>query len=197
MLLSAYPTDRIEDEAETQAKLMVEAFKAKYPDQRFVFVFLVLASLASLFSTNHHRTPRVTAHYANVADESSVDACIQEVLTAQAEAGEATGTAPLTPDDITINGLVTSAGFVENVPAVDYPPARLRALWAVNVDGTYLFAAAVARHIQARQQQQQAVAAAASTAASAIAELATTPPASMVLVGSMSGAVVNVPQPQA
>lgn len=94
---------------------------------------------------------------------------------------------------------MTSAGFVENVPAVDYPPARLRALWAVNVDGTYLFAAAVARHIQARQEQQQAIGAAvdASAAAGAVAELATTPPASMVLVGSMSGAVVNVPQPQA
>ncbi|KIH91396.1 hypothetical protein SPBR_01711 [Sporothrix brasiliensis 5110] len=162
--------DLNKEETETQAKIMVETFKARYPDQRI---------------------PRVTAHYANVADDSSVDACIQEVLAAQAEAGA------VSPNHITINGLVTSAGFVENVPAVDYPPARLRALWAVNVDGTYLFATAVARHLQSRQEQQRASAASADASASAIAELATTPPASMVLIGSMSGAIVNVPQPQA
>ncbi|CAK7229999.1 hypothetical protein SEUCBS140593_007435 [Sporothrix eucalyptigena] len=167
--------DLNKEDAEVQAKLMVESFKAKYPDQR---------------------VPRVTAHYANVADESSVDACIQEVLAAQAEQASADGE-DVSPEQITINGLVTSAGFVENVPAVDYPPARMRALWAVNVDGTYLFAAAVARHIQERQATDAAAAAAASASATATAELAITPPASMVLVGSMSGAVVNVPQPQA
>ncbi|CAK7241204.1 MAG: hypothetical protein STHCBS139747_002663 [Sporothrix thermara] len=164
-----------EEDAAQQAQLMVEAFKDKYPDQR---------------------VPRVTAHYANVADESSVDACVQEVLVAQAEQASVDG-ASVSPDDITINGLVTSAGFVENVPAVDYPPARMRALWAVNVDGTYLFATAVARHLQERQATAAALAAAASASATATAELAITPPASMVLVGSMSGAVVNIPQPQA
>lgn len=146
-----------------------------------------LASLAHSLTRLPPRPPRITAHYANVADESSVDACIQQVLTAQAAAAEAnssgTGTGTGTsPSDITINGLVTSAGFTENLPAVDYPPARLRALWAVNVDGTYLFATAVARHLQAKRVSST---------------VSNTPPASMVLVGSMSGAVVNVPQPQA
>jgi len=42
------------------------------------------------------------------------------------------------------------------------------------VDGTYLFATAVARHLMERKA-----------------------PGSMVLIGSMSGAIVNVPQPQA
>ena len=104
------------------------------------------------------------------------------MLEAQAAAA-ADGT---TPDDIVINGLVTSAGFVENVPAVDYPPARMRALWGVNVDGTYLFATAVARHLHARALQQQTE-----------TGIATSGAGSMVLVGSMSGVVVNVPQPQA
>ncbi len=50
----------------------------------------------------------------------------------------------------------------------------MRALWRVNVDGTYLFASAVARHLFERKGE-----------------------GSLILVGSMSGAVVNVPQPQA
>jgi D-arabinitol 2-dehydrogenase len=45
---------------------------------------------------------------------------------------------------------------------------------AVNVDGTYFFATAVARHIFERKGT-----------------------GSMVFVGSMSAAIVNVPQPQA
>lgn len=153
--------DLDKDAAQEQADLMVSSYKEMFPGQR---------------------VPRVTAHYANVADESSVDGCISEVLEAQAAAaGDDT-----TPDDIIINGLVTSAGFVENVPAVDYPPARMRALWGVNVDGTYLFATAVARHLHERALQQQSE-----------TGIATSGTGSMVLVGSMSGAVVNVPQPQA
>jgi D-arabinitol 2-dehydrogenase len=44
----------------------------------------------------------------------------------------------------------------------------------VNVDGTYLFAVAVAKHLMERKA-----------------------PGAMVFIGSMSGAIVNVPQPQA
>lgn len=46
--------------------------------------------------------------------------------------------------------------------------------WAVNVDGSYHFATGVARHLIERQAS-----------------------GSIVMIGSMSGAVVNVPQPQA
>jgi hypothetical protein len=42
---------------------------------------------------------------------------------------------------------VTSAGFTENFEAVAYPIDRMRKLWGVNVDGTYLFATGVARHL--------------------------------------------------
>ena len=74
-----------------------------------------------------------------------------------------------------IDVLVTSAGFTEDFPAESYPVDRARALWRVNVDGTYLFARAVARHIMARRSGT----------------------GSLIFVGSMSGAVVNVPQRQA
>lgn len=104
------------------------------------------------------RIPKVTAHYADVADPASVDGCVDEVVAAHGK----------------IDHLVTSAGFTENFEAVKYPIERMRKLWAVNIDGTYLFATAVARHLMERKSG-----------------------GSMVLIGSMSGSIVNVPQPQA
>lgn len=100
----------------------------------------------------------MTAHYADVSDQDSVTACIADIL---AQHGK-------------IDNLVTSAGFTENYNATDYPIERMRKLFAVNVDGTYLFATAVARHLMERKAK-----------------------GSMVFIGSMSGSIVNVPQPQA
>lgn len=102
--------------------------------------------------------PKVTSHYANVADPDSVNAAIEEILKGHGK----------------IDHLVTSAGFTENFDAIEYPIERMRKLWGVNVDGTYLFATAVARHLMERKAT-----------------------GSMVMIGSMSGAIVNVPQPQA
>ncbi|KAI8652367.1 hypothetical protein NCS57_01300300 [Fusarium keratoplasticum] len=104
------------------------------------------------------RLPRVTAHYADVSKPESVDKCIREILNTYQK----------------IDGLVTSAGFTENFDAINYPIDRMRKLWGVNVDGTYLFAVAVAKHLMERKA-----------------------PGSIVFIGSMSGAIVNVPQPQA
>jgi len=104
------------------------------------------------------RLPKVTAHYTDVSSEESVQAAIAEVLS---EHGK-------------IDNLVTSAGFTENFEAINYPLDRIRKLWGVNVDGTYLFATNIARHLMERKA-----------------------PGSMVFIGSMSGAIVNVPQPQA
>jgi len=130
--------DMNKEEAEKQTKLLVEAFKKENP--------------------NAKRVPKVTAHYAEVGDESSVEDCISEIIKAHGK----------------IDNLVTSAGFTENFEAIKYPIDRMRKLWAVNVDGTYLFATSVARHLMERKA-----------------------PGSMVMIGSMSGAIVNVPQPQA
>lgn len=72
-----------------------------------------------------------------------------------------------------IDILVTSAGFTENFKAEEYPPDRMQKLWDVNVNGTYFCAAEVARHMIKRGKG-----------------------GSMVLISSMSGSIVNVPQPQ-
>ena len=75
----------------------------------------------------------------------------------------------------TFDVLVTAAGFVENFRAEEYPLDRMQKLWGVNVDGTYLCCVAAGRHwIETGQKDK-----------------------SIVMVGSMSGVVVNVPQPQA
>ncbi|PMB68342.1 D-arabinitol 2-dehydrogenase (ribulose-forming) [Beauveria bassiana] len=126
-----------EEEAEKQTKNLVKAFMRENP--------------------NAARVPKVTAHFSDVSDPASVDACIAEVIEQHGK----------------IDNLVTSAGFTENYEAVNYPIDRLRKLWAVNIDGTYLFATSVARHLMERKE-----------------------PGSMVLIGSMSGSIVNVPQPQ-
>lgn len=73
-----------------------------------------------------------------------------------------------------VDNLITSAGFTENYDAISYPYDRLQKLWGVNVDGTYLMAVECARHLMDRKA-----------------------PGSLTFIGSMSGAIVNVPQPQA
>ncbi|KAL8954119.1 MAG: hypothetical protein Q9222_000001 [Ikaeria aurantiellina] len=104
------------------------------------------------------KIPKVTAHYADVSSPDSVNDAIAEIIR----------------DHGKVDHLVTSAGFTENFDAIAYPYDRIKKLWGVNVDGTYLFATGVARHLMERKAK-----------------------GSMVMIGSMSGAVVNVPQPQA
>jgi len=118
-------------------------------------------TLAEVFKKENpgaDKVPKVTAHYADVSNPDSVNAAISEIIS----------------DHGKIDHLVTSAGFTENFDAIEYPYDRMQKLWGVNVDGTYLFATGVARHLMDRKAQ-----------------------GSMVFIGSMSGAIVNVPQPQA
>ncbi|KAI9832153.1 MAG: hypothetical protein M1819_004504 [Sarea resinae] len=104
------------------------------------------------------KVPKITAHYADVSNPASVDEAIADII----------------KDHGKIDNLVTSAGFTENFDAISYPHDRMQKLWGVNVDGTYLFAVGVAKHLMERQSG-----------------------GSIIFIGSMSGAIVNVPQPQA
>jgi NAD(P)-dependent dehydrogenase (short-subunit alcohol dehydrogenase family) len=105
-----------------------------------------------------HSIPKISAHFCDVSSPTSVSDCIKGVIKAHGK----------------IDTLVTSAGFTENYDAINYPYDRMQKLWGVNVDGTYLFATGVAKHLMERKA-----------------------PGSIVFIGSMSGAIVNVPQPQA
>ncbi|KAJ5061494.1 hypothetical protein J3E74DRAFT_464206 [Bipolaris maydis] len=104
------------------------------------------------------RTPKVTAHFCDVSSPTSVNQSFAEILKRHGK----------------VDNLVTSAGFTENYDAISYPHDRMQKLWGVNVDGTYLYAVAVAKHLMERKA-----------------------PGSIVMIGSMSGSIVNVPQPQA
>lgn len=107
---------------------------------------------------NTENVPTVTAHFCDVSSPTSVNQSFAEIIK---EHGK-------------VDNLVTSAGFTENYDAISYPHDRMQKLWGVNVDGTYLYAVAVAKHLMERNS-----------------------PGSIVMIGSMSGAIVNVPQPQA
>jgi len=104
------------------------------------------------------KLPKISAHFCDVSSPTSVNQSFEEILQ---EHGR-------------VDNLVTSAGFTENYDAISYPHDRMQKLWGVNVDGTYLYAVAVAKHLMERKA-----------------------PGSIVMIGSMSGAIVNVPQPQA
>ncbi|KAI5791888.1 hypothetical protein EDC01DRAFT_615993 [Geopyxis carbonaria] len=105
------------------------------------------------------RFPTITSHPTDVASPEAVHKTFQEILSAHNQK---------------IDILVTSAGFTENFKAEEYPHDRIQKLWDVNVNGTYLCAAEVAKHMIQRKAG-----------------------GSMVFIGSMSGNIVNVPQPQA
>ena len=130
----------VEEEASSQAEKLLKQFQDENP------------------GLDSRHLPKVTSHYADVADPQSVSSCIAEILNKHGR----------------IDNLVTSAGFTENFDAISYPYDRMQKLWGVNVNGSYLFAIGVAKHLMHRQS-----------------------PGSIVMIGSMSGAIVNVPQPQA
>jgi len=130
--------DLNDEEAKKSAAKMIETFKQENPEA--------------------DRVPLVTAHYSDVADPSSVQSAVREILASHKQ----------------IDILVTSAGFTENIDAMTYPMDRVRKLWGVNVDGTWLFSVEVAKHLKERKS-----------------------PGSIVMISSMSGVIVNVPQPQA
>jgi NAD(P)-dependent dehydrogenase (short-subunit alcohol dehydrogenase family) len=73
-----------------------------------------------------------------------------------------------------ITNLVTCAGFCENCDAVDFAPQRIKRMLSVNLEGTYYYATGVAKYLM-----EQGL------------------PGNMVFIGSISGSIVNVPQPQA
>jgi NAD(P)-dependent dehydrogenase (short-subunit alcohol dehydrogenase family) len=114
--------------------LIVEIFKREYPSAAWydtpadADLCWGLADGLNLFAS---RLPKVTAHYADVSDPESVNSCVAEIIGAHGK----------------IDNLVTSAGFTENFEAINYPIDRMRKLWAVNVDGTHMFATAVARSV--------------------------------------------------
>lgn len=146
--------DLNKDEAEHAAAQLVETFKKENPNSEAYD----RTKFAGGKKDGVFRVPKVTAHYADVSNPDSVNDVLADILSTHGK----------------IDHLVTSAGFTENYDAIAYPYERMKKLWGVNVDGTYLFATGVAKHLMERKAA-----------------------GSIVMIGSMSGSIVNVPQPQA
>lgn len=72
------------------------------------------------------------------------------------------------------NGNGMNKGIAENIPALDYPADRIKRLYDINVHGSYFCAREAAKRM-----------------------IDTGTKGSITLVASMSGKIVNVPQPQA
>ena len=68
-----------------------------------------------------------------------------------------------------VDVLVTAAGIVENYSAQDYPSEKFKKLMAVNVEGSFYCAREAAKDMMERNA-----------------------PGSVILIGSMSGSVVNM-----
>jgi len=73
-----------------------------------------------------------------------------------------------------IDCLVTSAGIVEQYPALEYPADRIKALYDVNVHGSYYCARETARYM-----------------------IESKTGGSIIMIASMSASIVNIPQLQA
>jgi D-arabinitol 2-dehydrogenase len=69
--------------------------------------------------------------------------------------------------------LVNAAGYCENIPAIDYPALNIKRLVDVNLTGSLFMAREFAKCL-----------------------IADNHPGSIILIASMSGSVVNFPQPQ-
>lgn len=147
--------DLNKEEAERSAKEIVEQFTRENPNAENYD----RSKFAHSKKEGVFRVPKVTAHHADVSDPVSVESTLAEIVNQHGK----------------IDHLVTSAGFTENFDAISYPYERIKKLWGVNVDGTYLFATGVAKHLMERKCTN----------------------GSMVFIGSMSGSIVNIPQPQA
>ncbi|RYO45590.1 hypothetical protein AA0116_g13139 [Alternaria tenuissima] len=73
-----------------------------------------------------------------------------------------------------ITNLVTCAGYCQNVEAIKMTSEEIKTMLGVNLEGTFYCATEIARYLMARNK-----------------------PGNMIFIGSISGSIVNVPQPQA
>lgn len=73
-----------------------------------------------------------------------------------------------------ITNLVACAGYCQNIEAIKMSPEQIKAMLSVNLEGTFYYATEIAKHLIARNR-----------------------PGNMIFIGSISGSIVNVPQPQA
>ncbi|SCV03305.1 LAMI_0H07096g1_1 [Lachancea mirantina] len=100
---------------------------------------------------------------------------------------------PLKHDGIVPDKLVHTAGFCQNVPAHEYDPKAAENLVRVNLMGSLYICQSMTKQLLAKCRRRRSVSSESREAGEALPQL---PNASFVLIGSMSGCIVNTPQPQ-
>lgn len=89
--------------------------------------------------------------------------------------------------------LVHTAGYCTNIPAAEYGAAQAEALVKVNLMGSLYVCQSMTRALLARATRRRSVTSAADAVAEALPDLSHV---SYVVIASMSGMIVNTPQPQ-
>lgn len=100
---------------------------------------------------------------------------------------------PREHEGIVPDKLVHTAGYCQNIPAKDYPADRAEHLVKVNLMGSLYICQSMTRQLLEHTKRRKSISAIANSAAEIVPRF---PNASYVLIGSMSGLIVNTPQPQ-
>ncbi|BAO38180.1 D-arabinitol 2-dehydrogenase [ribulose-forming] [Kluyveromyces marxianus] len=89
--------------------------------------------------------------------------------------------------------LVHTAGFCQNINAHEYDAAKAQKLVNVNLLGSLYICQSMARQLLARRTRRKSISTDVNESGEVLPHF---PEASFVLIGSMSGLIVNTPQPQ-
>lgn len=89
--------------------------------------------------------------------------------------------------------LVHTAGYCQNIPATEYPAGRAEHLVKVNLMGSLYICQAMTRQLLSHRKRRKSISHNINSVGEALPFF---PNASFVLIGSMSGLIVNTPQPQ-
>ncbi|GAV49498.1 hypothetical protein ZYGR_0P01420 [Zygosaccharomyces rouxii] len=109
------------------------------------------------------------------------------------EVEELINSIPRDHDGLIPDKLVHTAGYCQNVPAHEYNARKAEHLVKVNLLGSLYICQAMTRQLIERSKRRRSIAALRGSVGEAVPQF---PNASFVLIGSMSGIIVNTPQPQ-
>jgi NAD(P)-dependent dehydrogenase (short-subunit alcohol dehydrogenase family) len=155
---------------------------------RYVLTIVTLTCRSGGYSTSHGDHPRVPAIALGTAVSSpKVSLCVYaftvshrvpKITTHYADVGKKSEVDQSIREVLgahdEITNLVTCAGYCQNVEAIKMTSEEIKTMLGVNLEGTFYCATEIARYLMARNK-----------------------PGNMIFIGSISGSIVNVPQPQA
>ncbi|CUS20965.1 LAQU0S02e02432g1_1 [Lachancea quebecensis] len=135
--------------------------------------------LQEFASANNLGKATISAWPCDIGDAAIVDEVVRAI--------------PLKHNGIIPDKLIHTAGYCQNIPAMDYDARQAEAVVRVNLMGSLYICQSMSRQLLQKSQRRKSVSSDSSEAGEAVPQF---PHASYVLIGSMSGCIVNNPQPQ-